>query len=110
MVPSASCCSSPRIGGQNTLTRWMAVSALTRSLMNKLLHAPLSRLKEAREDGSRIYVDAARVLFDLDDEGRSRRPRVVRVSEPTPDPGEATDPDELPDAAELPGPGEATGR
>ncbi len=53
-----------------------AVAEMTRGLMTKLLHAPLSQLKECREEGGRVYVDAARVLFDLDDEGR-RRKRVA---------------------------------
>ncbi|MFN7951259.1 MAG: glutamyl-tRNA reductase [bacterium] len=52
------------------------VAELTRSLMGKLLHAPLSQLKACRSNGSLAYVDAARVLFDLDDEGRSRKPRA----------------------------------
>lgn len=44
------------------------VEALTRSIVNKLLHAPLSRLREnaEREDGL-AYLEAARVLFALDD-------------------------------------------
>ena len=46
----------------------------------KLLHAPLSQLKACRANGSLGYVDAARVLFDLDDEGRSRKPRPRPVA------------------------------
>ncbi len=48
------------------------VAELTRALMSKLLHAPLSQLKACRSNGSLAYVDAARVLFDLDGEGRRR--------------------------------------
>jgi glutamyl-tRNA reductase len=44
------------------------VDALTRAIVNKLLHAPISRLREGgeREDGL-VYLEAARVLFALDD-------------------------------------------
>ncbi|RIL06022.1 MAG: glutamyl-tRNA reductase [Proteobacteria bacterium] len=45
-----------------------AVEALTRSIVNKLLHAPVSRLREQaeREEGL-AYLEAAKVLFALDD-------------------------------------------
>lgn len=44
------------------------VEALTRSIVNKLLHAPLSRLRQEvdREEGL-AHLEAARVLFALDD-------------------------------------------
>ena len=43
------------------------VEALTRAIVNKLLHAPLSRLrKEAGREEGIAYLEAARVLFDLD--------------------------------------------
>jgi glutamyl-tRNA reductase len=44
-----------------------AVDQLTRSLVNKLLHAPVSRLRShaEREEGM-AYLEAARVLFGLD--------------------------------------------
>jgi glutamyl-tRNA reductase len=46
------------------------VDALTRAVVNKLLHAPLSRLRRTaeREEGI-AYLEAARVLFALDDPG-----------------------------------------
>ena len=45
-----------------------AVEALTRSLVNKILHAPVSRLRrEAEREEGMAYLEAARVLFDLDD-------------------------------------------
>lgn len=66
------------------------VADLTRSLMGKLLHAPLSQLKACRSNGSLAYVDAARVLFDLDDEGRSRKPRPKPVTAPPMDEPEST--------------------
>jgi glutamyl-tRNA reductase len=46
-----------------------AVDALTRSLVNKILHAPVSRLRrEAEREEGIAYLEAARVLFDLDDD------------------------------------------
>ncbi|MDH3212774.1 MAG: glutamyl-tRNA reductase [Myxococcales bacterium] len=45
-----------------------AVEALTRSIVNKILHAPLSRLRqEAEREEGMVYLEAARALFDLDD-------------------------------------------
>jgi len=44
-----------------------AVDALTRSLLNKLLHAPTSRLREAAGNGRGTGVlDTVRYLFELD--------------------------------------------
>ena len=50
-------------------TEQAAVDALTKSIVNKILHAPVSRLRRAaeREEGM-AYLEVARVLFDLDDE------------------------------------------
>jgi glutamyl-tRNA reductase len=50
-----------------------AVESLTAQIVNKLLHLPTVRMKEAAAgaDGA-IYADAVRRLFDLD-EGRERR-------------------------------------
>jgi glutamyl-tRNA reductase len=44
------------------------VEALTRAIVNKVLHAPVSRLREhaEREEGL-AYLEAAKVLFALDD-------------------------------------------
>jgi glutamyl-tRNA reductase len=49
------------------------VEALTRAIVNKLLHAPVSRLRgqAEREDGLG-YLEVARVLFDLDDASPAR--------------------------------------
>jgi glutamyl-tRNA reductase len=45
-----------------------AVDLLTRSIVNKLLHAPVSRLRaEAEREEGLAYLEAARVLFALDD-------------------------------------------
>jgi len=44
------------------------VEALTRAVVNKLLHAPVSRLREqAEREGGLAYLEAAKVLFALDD-------------------------------------------
>lgn len=44
------------------------VEALTRAIVNKLLHAPVSRLRrEAEREEGIAYLEAARVLFALDD-------------------------------------------
>ena len=46
-----------------------AVESLTRSIVNKILHAPVSRLRrEAERDGGLVYLEAARGLFGLDAE------------------------------------------
>jgi glutamyl-tRNA reductase len=54
-----------RLGLDETQRR--GVEALTRSIVNKILHAPVSRLRAnaEREDGL-VYLEAARVLFGLD--------------------------------------------
>ena len=45
-----------------------AVDALTRSLVNKILHAPVSRLRrEAEREEGIVYLETARVLFGLDE-------------------------------------------
>lgn len=44
------------------------VDALTRAIVNKLLHAPVSRLRAGGEEEEGLaYLEAARVLFALDD-------------------------------------------
>jgi glutamyl-tRNA reductase len=44
-----------------------AVDALTRAIVKKILHAPISRLRrEAEREEGMAYLEAARVLFDLD--------------------------------------------
>ncbi len=45
------------------------VEALTRAIVNKILHGPVSRLRqEAEREEGMAYLEAARVLFALDDE------------------------------------------
>ena len=49
-----------------------AVEAVTRGIVNKLLHAPLSRLREELEgEAGLAHLEAARALFALDEEGGS---------------------------------------
>jgi glutamyl-tRNA reductase len=54
-----------------------AVEALTRQLVNKILHAPLTRLRqEAEREEGMAYLEVARMLFGLDDpdgDGSDRR-------------------------------------
>ena len=46
-----------------------AIDALTQSIVNKILHAPVSRLKkEAEREEGLAYLEAARVLFGLDED------------------------------------------
>ncbi len=69
------------------------VDMLTSSIVNKILHMPTVRMKEAAgRDWCYQYVDAVRALFDLDDEGQE--PRDVCAPEArgadgvaSPDPG-----------------------
>ncbi len=50
-------------------TEQAAVDALTKSIVNKILHAPVSRLRrEAEREEGMAYLEVARVLFGLDDE------------------------------------------
>jgi glutamyl-tRNA reductase len=50
------------------------VDALTRSIVNKLLHVPLSRLrKEVEPDEALVYLEAARTLFGLDADATEER-------------------------------------
>ena len=51
-----------------------AIETLTRGIVNKLLHAPLSRLREELEgEAGLAHLEAARALFALDDEGNAAR-------------------------------------
>jgi glutamyl-tRNA reductase len=49
------------------------VDALTKSIVNKILHVPITRLREEaeREEGM-AYLEAVRALFDLDDDPTPR--------------------------------------
>jgi glutamyl-tRNA reductase len=49
-----------------------AIDALTRSLLNKLLHSPTVRLREAAGNGRGTSVlDSIRYLFELDQEAKT---------------------------------------
>jgi len=51
------------------------VEALTQAMVNKFLHAPLSRLRrEAEREEGLVYLEVARLLFGLDDEDSSDDP------------------------------------
>ncbi|MEO8289448.1 MAG: glutamyl-tRNA reductase [Gaiellaceae bacterium] len=52
-----------------------AVESLTAQIVNKLLHVPTVRMKQAAAaaDGV-LYADAVRHLFDLDDAAKARKP------------------------------------
>ncbi len=46
-----------------------AVDAMTKAIVNKIMHAPVSRLKrEAEREEGMAYLETARVLFGRDDE------------------------------------------
>src|SRR5690606_36897779 len=44
-----------------------ALEAMTTALVNKILHMPISRLKQHDRRTETYYLDAARRLFDLDE-------------------------------------------
>ena len=53
-----------------------AVESLTAQIVNKLLHQPTVRMKEAAASEGVLYADAVRHLFDLgEDAGPGRKPR-----------------------------------
>jgi glutamyl-tRNA reductase len=54
-------------------TQQAAVDALTKSIVNKIMHAPISRLRrEAEREEGMAYLEVARVLFELDDESSDK--------------------------------------
>jgi len=56
----------PQLGGKER----DSVEAMTRTIVNKILHRPITTLKrESSKEGSALYVELARDLFGLDDEG-----------------------------------------
>lgn len=51
-----------------------SVEAMTRSLVNKILHEPLTRLRgQAEREEGMAYLEVARMLFGLDDASRADR-------------------------------------
>jgi glutamyl-tRNA reductase len=59
--------SLPRLGLEDGARE--GVEALTRAIVNKILHEPLSRLRrEAEREEGMAYLEVARMLFGLDDD------------------------------------------
>jgi glutamyl-tRNA reductase len=48
-----------------------ALEALTEAIVNKILHTPITRLKQRDRRSEAFYVDAARRLFDIEDPDES---------------------------------------
>ncbi len=67
-----------RLGGL-TSEQMHVVEALTRSLMGKFLHAPLTGLKSAARDGDRAAIDTARRIFDLESRTALLEGRTAQV-------------------------------
>jgi glutamyl-tRNA reductase len=76
-----------------------AIDALTRSLLNKLLHAPTVRLREAAGNGRGTAVlDAVRYLFELDAAAHDAAPEAGAPRGPEPDGHDTSDPPVRPQA------------
>ena len=59
------------------------IEALTHGIVNKLLHAPLTRLRrEAEREEGMAYLEVARVLFGLDEEAEAPNAESSRFDEP----------------------------
>jgi glutamyl-tRNA reductase len=68
-----------------------AVDALTRAIVNKILHAPVSRLRqEAEREEGMAYLEVARVLFGLDGD-ESPEPADPAGPLDAPEPGDPPD-------------------
>jgi glutamyl-tRNA reductase len=66
------------------------VEALTRAIVNKILHAPVSKLREqAERDEGLAYLEAAKVLFALDDPSAPGAEADAGDSADPPDPEES---------------------
>ena len=48
-----------------------ALDAMTAAIVNKILHTPITRLKERDRRTEAFYIDAARRLFDIEDPDES---------------------------------------
>ncbi|MBW2289976.1 MAG: glutamyl-tRNA reductase [Deltaproteobacteria bacterium] len=58
------------------------VESLTRSIVNKILHAPLSRLRrEAEREEGMAYLETARALFGLDEEPEAPSASAAAVAD-----------------------------
>jgi hypothetical protein len=59
--------------GPMTAEQEMAVDALTRGIVNKIMHTPISTLKTAaRDPESTTVIDLVRRLFNLRDDSRDK--------------------------------------
>jgi glutamyl-tRNA reductase len=58
------------------------VEALTRGLINKVLHQPLQAMKAAARDGDLRVVEAAQQIFGLTSQGGGLTSRGVEPSSP----------------------------
>ena len=60
--------------GTMTTDQEMAVEALTRGIVNKIMHTPISTLKTAaRDPESTTVIDLVRRLFNLHSEDEARK-------------------------------------
>ncbi len=58
------------------------VESLTRSIVNKILHAPLSRLKrEAEREEGMAYLETTRALFGLDEKSEAQSAPTAAVAD-----------------------------
>jgi glutamyl-tRNA reductase len=58
------------------------VESLTRSIVNKILHAPLSRIKrEAEQEEGMAYLETTRALFGLDEQSEAQSAPTAAVAD-----------------------------
>jgi glutamyl-tRNA reductase len=58
------------------------VESLTRSIVNKILHAPLSRIKrEAEQEEGMAYLETTRALFGLDEKSEAQSAPTAAVAD-----------------------------
>ncbi len=66
------------VGGKLDERGRRSVEAMAQAIVNKLLHGPTSRLKEAAASGDTALPGAAAALFGLDEQEQSSRARRGR--------------------------------
>jgi glutamyl-tRNA reductase len=59
-----------------------SVEAMARAIVNKLLHGPTARLKDAASSGDQVLPGAAAALFGLDDHNKEPRPAAAEPGNP----------------------------
>jgi glutamyl-tRNA reductase len=68
--------------GQLTPEQEMAVEALTRGIINKVMHTPITTLKSAaRESEATTVVDVVKRLFNLQTKGKEAAQPTERNAE-----------------------------